>query len=196
MKKLLSEFKAFINKGNALSLAIGVILGASFTSIVTSINGKVISPLIGLLLGDADLSNSLVTVLKTTTDAETGEVIITNAIYWGALIQSVIDFLLTAIILFSIFKIASKFTNAVKKLQDKEAMVAYKLERNLKLSKKEKVIAEKMAKDKEEKARKELEEKNKVVEPTFEEKQLALLQSINNNLMKANKTVKKEKVTN
>ena len=42
MKKLLSEFKAFINKGNALSLAIGVILGAAFTSIVTSINTKII----------------------------------------------------------------------------------------------------------------------------------------------------------
>ena len=66
MKKLFEEFKKFINKGNALSLAIGVILGAAFTSIVTTINTKIISPLIGLLLGDADLSNSLVTVLKST----------------------------------------------------------------------------------------------------------------------------------
>ena len=51
-----------------------------------------------------------------------------------------------------------------------------------------------MAKNKEEKARKEVEEKNKVVEPTFEEKQLALLQSINDNLTKANK--KKVNTTN
>ena len=194
MKKLFSEFKTFINKGNALSLAIGVILGASFTSIVTTINTKIISPLIGLLLGDADLSNSLITVLKSTTNTETGEVVITNAIYWGALIQSVIDFLLTAIILFAIFKITAKFSDTVKKMQDREVIVAYKLERNIKLSKKEKVIAEKMAKNKEEKARKEVEEKNKVVEPTFEEKQLALLQSINDNLTKANK--KKVNTTN
>jgi len=194
MKKLLSEFKAFINKGNALSLAIGVIIGAAFTSIVTSINTKIISPLIGLLLGDADLSNSLITVLKSTTDPETGEVVITNAIYWGSLIQSIIDFLLTAIILFAIFKIVSKFTNTVKKMQDKEAIVARKLEKNIKLSKKEKVIAEKMAKNKEEKERKELEEKSRIPEPTFEEKQLALLQSINDNLVKANKA--KEKVLN
>lgn len=194
MKKLLSEFKAFINKGNALSLAIGVILGAAFTSIVTTINTKVISPLIGLLLGDADLSNSLITVLKSTTDPETGEVVITNAIYWGTLIQAVIDFLLTAIILFAIFKIAGKVTNTVKKMQNKEAIVAYKLERNIKLSKKEKAIAEKMTKDKEEQARKAEEEKNKIPEPTFEEKQLALLQSINDNLAKVNKT--KEKITN
>ena len=123
MKKLFTEFRNFINKGNALSLAIGVILGASFTSIVTAINTKVISPLIGLLLGDADLSNSLITVLKSNVDAETGEVVITNAIYWGALIQSVIDFLLTALILFSIFKIASNFTNTLKKIQDKEVAI-------------------------------------------------------------------------
>lgn len=186
MKKLFGEFKKFINKGNALSLAIGVILGAAFTSIVTTINTKIISPLIGLLLGDTDLSNSLVTVLKSTTDPETGEVVITNAIYWGSLIQAIIDFLLTALILFAIFKIASKFSDTVKKIQDKEALINYKLQRKIKLTKKEKAIAEKMAKEKEEQAKREEEEKNKIPEPTFEEKQLALLQSINNNLMKLN----------
>lgn len=193
MKKLLTEFKNFINKGNALSLAIGVILGAAFTSIVTSINTKVISPLIGLLLGDTDLNNSLITVLKSNIDPETGETVITNAIYWGSLIQSVIDFILTAIILFSIFKIASKFTNAVKKIQDKEAIIAYKLEKNIRLTKKEKILLANMEKAKEEKARLEEEERNKIPEPTFEEKQLALLQSINENLIKANK---KQKITN
>ena len=194
MKKLFAEFKTFINKGNALSLAIGVILGAAFTSIVTTINTKIISPLIGLSLGDADLSNSLITVLKSTVDAETGEVVITNAIYWGALIQAVIDFLLTAIILFSIFKIVGKFTNTMKKLQDKEVIIAYKIERNIKLTKKEKAFVTKMNKIKEEQARKAEEEKNKVIEPTFEEKQLALLQSINDNLIKVNSN--KENVAN
>ena len=173
MKKLFEEFKKFINKGNALSLAIGVILGAAFTSIVTTINTKIISPLIGLLLGDADLSNSLVTVLKSTVDAETGETVITNAIYWGALIQAVIDFLLTAIILFAIFKFATKFSDTMKKMQDRENIIAYKLEHKIKLTKKEKAFAAKRAKEKEEEARKAEEEKNKIPEPTFEEKQLA-----------------------
>lgn len=194
MKKLFSEFKTFINKGNALSLAIGVILGAAFTSIVTTINTKIISPLIGLLLGDTDLSNSLITVLKSTTDAETGEVVITNAIYWGTLIQAIIDFLLTAIILFAIFKIASKVSNTMKKMQDREAIIAYKVEKKIKLTKKEKAFLEKLNKEKEEKAKKEAEEKNKIPEPTMEEKQLALLESINENLIKLNR--EKEKVTN
>lgn len=181
MKKLFEEFKKFINKGNALSLAIGVILGSAFTSIVTTINTKIISPLIGLLLGDEDLSDSLVTILKSTIDPETGETIVTNAIYWGALIQSVIDFLLTAIILFVIFKVTARLSNTVKKLQNKETIINYKLEKNLKLTKREKSFIQKLAK---EKAKRELEEKNKIIEPTFEEKQLLLLQSINDNLTK------------
>lgn len=176
MKKLFAEFKAFVNKGNALSLAIGVILGASFTAIVSAINTKIISPLIGLLLGDNDLSESLITVLKTTTDPVTGETVVTNAIYWGAFIQSVIDFALTAVILFTIFKVVGTFTGALKKATDEEARVTFKLEKGLRLSKREQLVALRMEKAKKEKEEK---EKNKVVEPTFEEKQLALLQSIN-----------------
>ena len=64
MKKLFQEFKAFINKGNALALAIGVIIGGSFTAIVTAVNKSVISPLIGQLCGNKDLSQALVQVLS------------------------------------------------------------------------------------------------------------------------------------
>ena len=135
-------------------------------------------------MGDNDLSESLVTVLKTTTDAETGEVVITNAIYWGAFIQAVIDFALTAVILFTIFKVVGMFTNTLKKAADMEARVNFKLEKGFKLTKKEKRFSEKLVADK--KAKEEA-EKNRVVEPTFEEKQLALLQSINDNLIKSKK---------
>ena len=184
MKKLFAEFKTFINKGNALSLAIGVILGASFTAIVSSINTKIISPLIGLLLGDNDLSESLVTVLKTGIDPETGETVVTNAIYWGAFIQSVIDFLLTAVILFAIFKLMNRFTNVLKKATDEEARISFKIEKGYKLTKREKLTLIKLEKAKKEQEEK---EKNKVVELTFEEKQLALLQSINDQLSNLNK---------
>lgn len=188
MKKLFAEFKAFINKGNALALAIGVIIGGSFTAIVSSINTKIISPLIGLLLGDKDLSESLVTVLSSNVDEATGEVVVTNAIYWGAFIQAVIDFLLTAIILFVIFKVVNSVSKTLKRAADREVRVAYKLSKGMRLTKREKVIAEKLAKEKEEKERLEAEAKLKASEPTFEEKQLALLQSINDNLVKSKKT--------
>ena len=153
MKKLLGEFKAFINKGNALSLAIGVIIGASFTAIVSAINTKIISPLIGLVLGDNDLSESLVTVLSTEIDPVTGEEVVTNAIYWGA-------------------------------FNDMQVRIDFKLEKGIKLTKREKAFVEKVNK---EKAEKEEAERNKVIEPSFEEKQLALLNSINENLSQLKK---------
>lgn len=172
MKKLFQEFKAFINKGNALALAIGVIIGASFTAIVTAVNKQVISPLIGALMGNQDLSQSLITILSQELDPETGEMVVTNAIYWGALIQACIDFLLTAIILFAIFKIANAVSNAAKKAHEK-ALAA--------LANKEKVEEEVVAPA----------EPPKPAEPTFEEKQLALLQSINENLLKLNQNEEK-----
>lgn len=171
MKKLFKEFKDFINKGNAVALAIGVIIGGAFTAIVTSVNKQVISPLIGALLGDADLSQSLITVLSQHTEVVDGveTVVIDNAIYWGALLQTVIDFLLTAIILFTIFKLVTAISNAAKKAHEK-ALEA------LKKDEEEPVVE----------AAPEPEPEPVPAEPTFEEKQLALLESINENLLKLN----------
>lgn len=118
MKKLFKEFKDFINKGNALALAIGVIIGGAFSNIVGSINKNIISPIIALLMGDNDLNNSLVTVLRT--KIVDGEEVISNAIYWGAFIQAVIDFLLIALILFAIFKIVTAVINRAKKAAEKK----------------------------------------------------------------------------
>ena len=162
MKKLFQEFKAFINKGNALALAIGVIIGGSFTAIVTAVNKSVISPLIGQLCGNKDLSQALVQVLSSHTEVnELGETItvIDNAIYWGVLLQAVIDFLLTAIILFTIFKIAQAISNSAKKA----------IEKAKNKNKVEEAPVEPVP-----------------AEPTIDEKQLALLESINENLTKLN----------
>ena len=118
MKKLFKEFAEFINKGNAIALAIGVIIGGAFSQIVSTINTEIISPLVGLVLGGYNLSESsaLKTVLKPEVLDEFGEVISPeNAIYWGSLIQAVIDFLLTAVVLFAIFKITSKAIEAAKR---------------------------------------------------------------------------------
>lgn len=123
MKKLFKEFSDFINKGNALALAIGVIIGAAFTAIVTSINQQIISPLIGYLLGGYNLTESeaLMTVLKSHTEIVDGveTLIIDNAIYWGALIQSVLDFLLTAVVLFTIFKVVTLVKEAAHRAAER-----------------------------------------------------------------------------
>ena len=126
MKKLFKEFAEFINKGNAIALAIGVIIGGAFSQIVSTINTEIISPLVGLVLGGYNLSESsaLKTVLKPEVLDEFGEVISPeNAIYWGSLIQAVIDFLLTAVVLFAIFKITSKAIEAAKSAERLEERV-------------------------------------------------------------------------
>ncbi len=130
MKKLFKEFAAFINKGNALSLAIGVIIGSAFTAIVTAINVQIISPLIGLFLGGYNLaeSESLMTVLKSHTEVVDGveTLVIDNAIYWGALIQAIIDFLLTAIVLFFIFKVVNFALEAAKRSAERMQELIHK----------------------------------------------------------------------
>lgn len=137
-KGLFSEFVAFINKGNALAMAVGVILGGAFTAIVTAINKNIISPLIAWAIGDTNLSESVVTVLKYKDAAEAdvsaglaenvGDQIPDIVISWGSLIQAVIDFLLIAIILFIIIKVVTGIVNKTKAakeaLEKKEEEVA------------------------------------------------------------------------
>lgn len=133
-KGFFKEFAEFINRGNALALAIGVIIGGAFTSIVTAINKNIISPLIAFLVGDTDLSNSLITVLKSH-DIATSEDVANGlaenigdklaapvndiVISWGAFIQAVVDFLLIALILFCIIKIVTSIVNRSKMAAEK-----------------------------------------------------------------------------
>ena len=128
---IFKEFLAFINKGNALALAVGVIIGGCFTAIVTAVNKQILSPIIGHFLGGKDLSNSLITVLSYQTDPATGEVLldpetgaelIENAIYWGAFVQAVIDFLLTALVLFVIVKVVTAVMNSAKRAKEKQKL--------------------------------------------------------------------------
>lgn len=130
-KGIFSEFVAFINKGNALALAIGVIIGGAFSNIVTAINKSIISPLIAAIIGEKSLAENeaLWTVLKTRAAeqadvdaglaASLGEKIPSVYISWGAFIQAVIDFLLIALILFAIIKIVTAIFNKAKAAKEK-----------------------------------------------------------------------------
>lgn len=90
MKKLITEFKAFVAKGSVIDLAVGVIIGAAFKTIVDSLVGDIISPLIGLV-ADTNFSDLVATV---------GGV----NIRYGAFITAIINFLLMAVVLFLLVK--------------------------------------------------------------------------------------------
>lgn len=107
MKKTMKEFKEFISRGNVIDLAVGVIIGAAFGKIVTSLVNDVLMPLIGILFGGLDLTN-LTFKLK---DA---------SINYGAFLQNVIDFLIVSACIFVLVKFVNKLTNLRKKEEIKE----------------------------------------------------------------------------
>ncbi len=102
---MLKEFKEFIAKGNMLDLAVGIIIGAAFTSIVDSIVKDLISPIIGLF-GTANLDNMKL-VLKQSVDAKGAPTEV--ALNYGSFISHVINFLVIAFVVFLIVKAANRF---------------------------------------------------------------------------------------
>ncbi|MEP7146939.1 MAG: large conductance mechanosensitive channel protein MscL [bacterium] len=93
---MFQEFKEFISRGNAIDLAIGVIIGLAFGAIVNSIVGDLLMPLIGIIIGGIDFSGLSLKV--------GGAVLL-----YGNLIQAVINFLIIAFVLFLIVKSINKF---------------------------------------------------------------------------------------
>ena len=104
MKKFFSDFKAFINRGNIVDMAIGVIIGGAFGKILTSLVNDIIMPLITYVMGANSLADLSIT-LKETLNEETGLMEPTLVWAYGNFIQSIIDFLIIALCLFIILKV-------------------------------------------------------------------------------------------
>ena len=118
MKKLLQEFKTFINRGSVMDLAVGMIIGSAFTAIINSLVNSILKPLINWIPG-ADNTGALQTVLReAVTDADGN--IVTEALIldWGAVISAIITFLCTAIVLFLIVKAFNKIKEAGSKVKE------------------------------------------------------------------------------
>ena len=116
MKKFFDDFKAFALKGNIVDMAIGVVIGGAFGKIVTSLVNDIITPLIGLMTGNISLSELKVILAPAVLDAVSGEVVTPElAITYGAFLQTIIDFLIIALSIFCVMRVAM---NAHKKLED------------------------------------------------------------------------------
>ena len=101
MKKFFNEFKAFISKGDVVSMAVGLMIGSAFTAIITALNASILTPLIGILMGGINFGEIVIMV---------GE----SPIGIGAFIQAVINFFITALVLFFVVK----FFNSFKKKEE------------------------------------------------------------------------------
>lgn len=97
MKKFFEEFKAFAMRGNVMDMAVGVIIGAAFGKIISSLVDDILMPLIGVITGGIDFSGLTLTV----GDAKLG---------YGLFIQNVIDFLIVAFCIFLIIKGMNKLS--------------------------------------------------------------------------------------
>ncbi len=102
---MLKEFKKFIARGNVMDLAVGVIVGGAFSTIVSSLVNNILMPIIGVITGGIDFSTGLTIQVKDAT------------INYGAFLQSVLDFL---IISFCIFLMVKAINTLLSKLENKE----------------------------------------------------------------------------
>lgn len=106
MKKFLEEFKTFAMKGNMIDLAVGVVIGGAFSKIVTMLVDCIITPLIALVLGAL--------TGQTSTDALFGSWVV-GPFPIGQLVSTIIDFIITALVLFVIVKSLNKLQAMGKK---------------------------------------------------------------------------------
>jgi len=105
MKRFMKEFKEFISKGNVMQMAVGIIIGSAFTAIITSLNQDILTPLLGLILGQVDFSALAVTVGSA-------------SVAYGKFIQAIITFLITAFALFWVIKAMNAITAEKKKEEE------------------------------------------------------------------------------
>lgn len=106
MSSFAKEFKEFISKGNVVSMAVGIIIGGSFTSIVNSVVDQIITPLLGIICGGVDFTSLAFTV---------GEA----SFGYGIVINNIINFLLTALVLFWIVKGMNRLQTDAEKMAQK-----------------------------------------------------------------------------
>jgi len=99
---LIKEFKAFAMRGNFLDLAIGVIVGAAFGKIVSSLVNDIIMPPLGVLLGGVDFSNLSLIIYQAT---ETHPAVLLR---YGVFINTIVDFAIIALVIFSVIKAINK----------------------------------------------------------------------------------------
>lgn len=107
-KGFLAEFKKFITRGNVLDMAVGVIVGGAFTSIVTSLNQDILTPLLGIF-GGTDFSY-LTVALGSGEDAP--------VLAYGSFITAILNFLITALVIFCIIKLINKAGDKLKKKEE------------------------------------------------------------------------------
>ena len=134
---LWAEFKAFINKGNAMALAVGTIIGGAFGNITKAVTNDLIMPIVNIFLGGTDFTDAKLQLprmpwvepkFETVVDETGAEVVqeIHNYLTYGNFIAAVINFLIMAVVVFFIVKAMNSLIEATKRKEREEAEAAAK----------------------------------------------------------------------
>ena len=118
---MIQEFRDFIAKGNVMDMAVGIIIGAAFTAIVTSLVGDLINPIIGLFMGGIDFTNNYAVLSGDVAEGasleaarEAGAAVFA----YGAFIMAVINFLIIAFVVFMLVRYVNKVKDAAEKKEE------------------------------------------------------------------------------
>ena len=150
-QKFWADFKKFITRGNVVDMAVGVAVASAFTAIVTAFTKGFVTPLLSMLTSNTNLSEMKTILRPEKIDPITEEIITPEvALLWGDFLHAIVNFLIIALSMFMIMRIAATVRNHYVKISEKVKEFA-----------KEEEIAAKKAKEAEEKAKAEAEAKAK-----------------------------------
>lgn len=193
MKKFFQEFKKFISRGNVMDMAVGTIIGAAFTAIVTALSNGILKPIINMVLyycfgGDNDALDKMYTVLVKVYKVEDGKQVLDLAnsilIDWGAFISAIINFLLVAFVLFLIIRTFNNIKDGAEKTKNIENIINFKNSKGIKLNKKELAYLEEKRAKEEASAALEAKKKEEEAKPVPKDPVVELLEEIRDSLSK------------
>ncbi len=121
---MLSDFKAFIAKGNVMELAVAVIIAGAFGTIVASMTSDLIMPLVGAVFGDVDFSAKYIVLsgeVEPGMTLEAAREAGANVLAWGAFVSTVINFLILAFVIFLLVRYAKKVQERFEKEEEAAA---------------------------------------------------------------------------
>ncbi len=121
MHDTIEEFKKFIFRGNVIDMAVGVVVGGAFSTIVTSLVNDIIMPIVGAIAGSTTFTNYKLVIHPAVLD-ESGAVITEEAaILYGSFIQNIVNFLIIAACVFFAIKVINTITDQFKAKEEEEA---------------------------------------------------------------------------
>ena len=114
------DFKAFISRGNVVDMAVGVVVGGSFSKIVTGLVNNIINPAVNIVMKKGGL-DSIKTIITEAVVDEAGKIVTPEvAILWGTWLQTILDFIITAFCVFVMVRVITKIRNGLEYKKNEE----------------------------------------------------------------------------